>query len=328
MNDIKKYIDQAKKIVIIQADNPDGDSLSSAVALEQILTKLGKDPVMYCGVDIPGYLKYINGWDRVGKDLPKQFDLSIIVDNSSLLLLETLDRTNQIGWIKTKPCIVIDHHSTEMTLDFVEAAYIENAVSATELIYKLAKKSGWKIDKHIAELITTGILSDSLGLTTEQVNRQTVEIVAELIGKGAKISEIDAKRRELSKKSPELLKYKSRLLGRIGYEQKGRIAYISIPWEEIEKYSQEYNPPMLVIEEMRQVKDVELAVAFKSYPDGRITAKLRSNPGFPVCAELAEHFGGGGHPYASGFRITDGRDLSKIQDETFKKASELLDKIK
>lgn len=327
MNEVKKYIDNAKKIVIIQADNPDGDSLSSAVALELILAKLGKDPVMYCGVDIPGYLKYIKGWDRVIKELPKQFDLSIIVDNSSLLLLETLEKTNQIGWIKTKPCVVIDHHSTEMSIDFAEAAYIENAVSATELVYKLAKKSDWKIDKDIAELITIGILSDSLGLTTEQVNKQSIEIVAEMVGKGAKLSEIDAKRRELSKKSSELLKYKSKLLARVSYSLGGKIAYISIPWDEIEKYSQEYNPPMLVIEEMRQVKGVELAVAFKSYPDGRKTAKLRSNPGFPICAELAEYFGGGGHPYASGFRVTDGRDLSDIQEATFKKASELLDKL-
>jgi phosphoesterase RecJ-like protein len=325
MKKIEDYIGQADKIVIIQADNPDADSLASAIALEQILFKLDKDPVLYCGVDIPGYLKYIAGWDRVSKDLPKQFDLSIIVDNSSLL--ETLSKTNQIGWVKAKPCIVIDHHSTETNLDFIKASYIEEAVSTTELIYKLAKNYNWDIDKNVGELITIGILSDSLGLTTDQVSSESVRIIAEMIDRGVNLNEIDSKRRELSKKTPELIEYKSKLLGRIKYESDGKIAFVTIPWSEIEKYSQEYNPPMLIMEEMRQIQGIELAVAFKSYPDGRITAKLRSNPGFPICAELAEHFGGGGHPYASGFRVTDGRDLDKVQAETFKKADELLNKL-
>lgn len=324
MKNIEDYISQAGKIVIIQADNPDADSLASAIALEQILFKFGKDPVLYCGVDMPGYLKYISGWDRVSKDLPKQFDLSIIVDNSSTLLLETLTKTNQLGWIKAKPCVVIDHHTTEMDLDFVKSSFIENAVSTTELVYRLAKKNKWDIDRTAGELIAIGILSDSLGLTTDQVTKESVQIIAEMVGKGVKLNEIDAKRRELSKKTPELVKYKAKLLSRIEYELEGKIAYVSIPWEEIEKYSQEYNPPMLVIEEMRQVQNVQVVVAFKSYPDGRITGKLRSNPGFPVCAKLAEHFGGGGHPYASGFRVTDGRSLDEVKSETFKRAEELL----
>ncbi len=328
MKDVNDYIGQAEKIVIIQADNPDADSLSSAIALEQILDKLGKDPLLYCGVDIPGYLKYIAGWDRVSKDLPKQFDLSIIVDNSSLILLETLEKTNQLGWIKAKPVVVIDHHSTETSLDFISARYIQTAVSTTELIYKLAKKNNWEISRQTGELIVIGILSDSMGLTTENVSQDSVEIIAEMIGKGVKLSEIDAKRRELSKKTPELVSYKSELLGRIKYKLEGRIASISIPWKEIERYSQEYNPPMLVIDEMRQTKGVELAVAFKSYPDGRVTAKLRSNPGFPVCAKLAEYFGGGGHPYAAGFRVTSGKNLNEVQEETYEIAAEMLNKLK
>ena len=56
INGIGKLIDGASKIVIIQADNPDGDSLASALALEQILGDLDKEVVLYCGVDVPRYL--------------------------------------------------------------------------------------------------------------------------------------------------------------------------------------------------------------------------------------------------------------------------------
>src|SRR5438045_3560710 len=49
---IQGIINGAQRIVILQADNPDGDSLGSALALEQILHEMGKEPLLYCGVDI------------------------------------------------------------------------------------------------------------------------------------------------------------------------------------------------------------------------------------------------------------------------------------
>ena len=39
----KTLINSAQRIVVIQAENPDGDSLGSALALEEILSDLGKD---------------------------------------------------------------------------------------------------------------------------------------------------------------------------------------------------------------------------------------------------------------------------------------------
>jgi nanoRNase/pAp phosphatase (c-di-AMP/oligoRNAs hydrolase) len=50
---LKQLIDDSKRIIILQADNPDGDSLASSLALEQILHELGKEPLLYCGVDLP-----------------------------------------------------------------------------------------------------------------------------------------------------------------------------------------------------------------------------------------------------------------------------------
>ena len=95
-DDIQKLITDATHIVILQADNPDGDSLASALALEHILGDMGKKVSLYCGVDISSYMHYIPGYDRVSKDLPHDFDLSILVDCSSATLLEQLGKTNQM----------------------------------------------------------------------------------------------------------------------------------------------------------------------------------------------------------------------------------------
>lgn len=311
MKSLGSLIEEAENIVIIQADNPDGDSLASALALEAILAEKDKKPFMYCGVDIPGYLRYMKGWDRVSRNLPSRFDLSIIVDTSSLLLLENLQKTGEINWLKTKPCIVIDHHSTEPTIDFATVNHIKKSVSTGELVYGICMENGWKIPPDAAEHIVNSIMSDSLGLVSESTSSNSVRIIAELMDGGVSLAKLDARRKEFQKKQPELLGYKGELLKRIGYLAEGQLAYITIPWKEIEKYSPLYNPSMLVIDEMRQVMDVKLAIALKSYPDGRITAKLRSNYGYPISDKIAERFGGGGHPYASGFRVTDG---SKTED--------------
>jgi nanoRNase/pAp phosphatase (c-di-AMP/oligoRNAs hydrolase) len=69
-NQIKQLVESAQHIVVLQADNPDADSVGSALALEQILHELGKEPSLYCGIDIPTYLRYLTGWDRVDNQLP------------------------------------------------------------------------------------------------------------------------------------------------------------------------------------------------------------------------------------------------------------------
>src|SRR5690348_9058746 len=102
IKDLAEAVDKANKIVVIQADNPDGDSLASALALEQILGDLKKDVSLYCGVDLPSYLNYIPGSDRVTTDFPNQFDLSIIVDTASESLLEQLKLKGQKSWVAAK----------------------------------------------------------------------------------------------------------------------------------------------------------------------------------------------------------------------------------
>jgi nanoRNase/pAp phosphatase (c-di-AMP/oligoRNAs hydrolase) len=127
------------------------------------------------------------------------------------------------------------------------------------------------------------------------------------------------------RREPELIHYKGRLLQRVEFHDDNRIATLTIPWEENEKYSPLYNPPMLVLDDMRLGKGTDIAIAFKTYKDGKITAKIRANYGKGIADKLAEHFGGGGHKYASGFKLTSGRPFEEVKTSTIKKAGELLD---
>jgi phosphoesterase RecJ-like protein len=299
----KTLVEAAKKIIVIQAENPDGDSLASALALEEILGDLGKEVVLYCPVNIPKYLGYVKGWDRVVDTFVYDFDLSIIVDTSSATLMERAIVPENLAQIAKKPSIVLDHHITESTLPFDNLAIVDTkAVATGELIHNFAKVNGWKVNAQACENLSISILSDSLGLMTDGTTATSIRTVAELVEGGAKLSAIENRRREFMKKSPEILKYKGELLQRIEYYLDGTLAIVHVPWEEIAQYSDQYNPSVLVLDEMRLVNGVRVAIALKTYPDGKITGKIRGNPDAKVAETIAGFFGGGGHPYVAGFR--------------------------
>jgi phosphoesterase RecJ-like protein len=324
---IREIVLKSQKILIIQADNPDADSLSSTLALEHILGDMGHEVFLYCGVDLPSYLHYLPGFDRVSSELPNNFDASIIVDTSSDSLLEQLDRHGHKGWVASKPSIILDHHATEPTINFATVICNHKAVSTTEVIYELTKQLDWSLNVGAKNLIAIGILSDSLGLMSSSTTSHSIHIIAELVEAGVDLPEIDNARRETLKRDSELIHYKGRLLERVEFYADERIAMVTIPWEEIEQYSPLYNPSMLVIDDMRLAKNTDIAIAFKIYKDGKVTAKIRANYGRAIADKLAEHFGGGGHPYAAGFKITNGKSYEDIKTETIKVAAKLLDEL-
>lgn len=322
-NKIKNIINESKLIVIVQADNPDGDSLASALALEDILHNMGKEPYMYCAVDVAKHLRHLPGWDRVNKELPKKFDSGIIVDTSSRSLLEIAEKTGELQWLLARPLIVIDHHDVEDSISPTISYNKPSAVSTGEVIYDLAKELSWPLTIDACKMIASSILSDSLGLMTEQTTPKSIRSIAELVEKGVNLPELEEARRTTMKKSQELVRYKGELLQRIDYFDDAAIATITIPWEEIEKYSSDYNPSILVLEDMRLTEGTKIAIAFKTYPNGRITAKIRANFGYPIASKLAENFGGGGHKYSSGFKVTD-KPFAELKKECIELTSRLL----
>lgn len=307
-NQAKSLIDSAQKIVVIQAENPDGDSLGSALALEEILSELDKDVSLYCPVDIPKYLRYVSGWDRVTNEFNQSADLAIIVDTTAeILLTKVLETPGVRHFLESHPVLVLDHHiQAEVSLNFSHQLVADDSVATGELIYKLASSLGWIINPQAAEDLLVAMMSDSLGLTTPNVTGETFRVVGALVDLGASNSVIEQRRREFMKKSPEILAYKGRLIERIEYLLDGKLALVHIPWDEITEYSDQYNPSVLVLDEMRLVEGVQIAIAIKTYPDGKLTGKLRAN--LPVADQVAGFFGGGGHAYAAGFRVYDEYD--------------------
>ena len=297
-----EFIKDKQHICVVQAENPDGDSLGSALALEEALAD--KEVSLYCPVDIPKYMRYFEGWGRVDIEFAYKADAIIIVDTASTTLLSKLLNDGAIrNCLYSTPVLVIDHHETEADLEFPYESIIEPTSSCCALLYKIFKDQNIAINAQCAENIIYGILSDTLGLTSPSTSSDDYRAVAELLDDGANIAEMEERRREFSKKSPRILDYKADLIKRVEYHLDGKLATVLIPFDDIQEYSDEYNPNVLILEELRLVEGVDIAVAIKTYPDGKLTGKIRSVQ--PVADQVAGFFGGGGHPYAAGFRVYD-----------------------
>ena len=320
----KSAVEKAKKIIVIQAENPDGDSLGSALALEEVLGDLDKEVVLFCPVDIPKYMRYLEGWSRVTSEFDLSADMTIIVDTASeILLTKVLEDSTVRNFLNSKQTFVIDHHSdSEPDLKFEYELILESTVATGELLAQIFDECEWTIGREAAKCMLSAILSDTLGLTTPNITSSDVfRVVGRLVDLGASPAEIESSRRELMKKSPEILAYKAKLIERVEYYFDGKLAIIRIPWEEIRKYSDQYNPNVLIQEELRLVTGIEASVAIKTYPDGKLTGKIRSNK--PIAATIAGYFGGGGHEYAAGFRIYE--EYESVLPELIKVSSELLE---
>ena len=331
---LQELIDKSQKIVIVQADNPDGDSLASSLALEQILGEMGKDIHMYCSMDVPEHLKHLSGWDRVEQNFPSQYDLAIMVDNSYSRLLGNMEKKGQLGTLKSKPLVIFDHHSSQTDIDYADIYINEiKMASAGQVIYTTAKELGWPIDVHSAKYIASSILSDSLGFNSEVMkdNPEPLRVMANLVELGVDLSELNELRLERLKSDASLVEYRGQLLQRIEFHEQGSIATITIPYEEVRQYSMQYNPTV-ILDEMRMVKGVKIGIGFKQFVKNgqlvKITARIRCNRGFTIAKDLAERYDGGGHPYASGIKW-EGAELNfdEIKASVLKDAAQLLNEI-
>lgn len=324
-NKFDEFLVGKERLCIIQAENPDGDSLGSAIALDYLLSD--KEISLYCPVDIPKYLRYFKDWSRVTNEFDFKADGYIIVDTAAeVLLSKLLDDTAIRNRLYSAPVLVIDHHETEDDLNFPHESIIEVRCACAELIYRIAKELKLEINQEAAEAIFQGILSDTLGLTSSSVTAETFEIAAELTKLGANISVLEDQRREFMKKTPRILDYKADLIKRIEYSLDGQLATVHIPWDDIREYSDEYNPNVLILEEMRLVEGVKVAVAVKTYPDGKVTGKIRCSSDAPIAEKVAGYFGGGGHKLAAGFRTYD-TTYEEVVKELVKIVPELISDV-
>ncbi len=297
-------VEGARTILVLQPEKPDTDSLCSALVLEHLLGNLGKEVVMYSQDALPPYIDYFPGADRLVDELPRQFDLSILVDTGGAQqMARTLEKHQ--GRLAAKPFVIIDHHGTRSPLPFGTIDIIDATSAATgELLVKVARELGWSLTPEIASLVVPAITADTLGLTTPSVTAHTVQTVADMVSLGANLYELNQARLAAGALDPDVLQLKGRLLEQVEFLLDGQLALLVVDPATLKEYAKRYDPAALVVYDMQHVRGVQIAIVIRNYAP-KIKLSLRANA--PVAAPVAEAFGGGGHPQAAGATIEAGQ---------------------
>ncbi|RMH80616.1 MAG: bifunctional oligoribonuclease/PAP phosphatase NrnA [Acidobacteria bacterium] len=281
-------------ILIASHENPDADTLGSALALYLFLKKKGKRVCVGCKDEVPHFLDFLPGAGEVIR-LPTDqvFSLSIVVDASGF---------HRIGAeVKTFKRARIDHHIGGEFYDITD--YIDpSAPSTTALVYKLL--CSWDrsaIDKDIAQNLYAGLATDTGFFKYSNTDARTFELAKELVEFGAEphwTFVMFAERESINK-----LRLLSKVLDTLQVYHDGLVAGITIFDRFFKETGCKYADSEGLVNYPRSLEGVEVAYALIEKPDeGLWKVSLRSKGTVDV-AKIAESLGGGGHKHASGCKI-------------------------
>lgn len=173
-----------EKIAIFGHKNPDTDSITSSIVLANLENKLGKNAESCRLGKINKETQYV--LDYLKMEAPRLIET--VEDGAEVMLVDHANYKESIENLdNVKILKIIDHHKVALNTAY-PLYYRAEPVGCTEtILYKLYKENGVEIDKTIATLMLSAIISDTLLFKSPTCTAEDVEIAKEL----AKIAEID-----------------------------------------------------------------------------------------------------------------------------------------
>lgn len=174
-----------EKILIFGHQNPDTDSITSSLVLANLEKKLGKN-VEACRLGkVNKETQYV--LDYLGIEAPRL--LEMVEDGSQVMLVdhasnkESIDNLDNVTILK-----IVDHHKVALNTGY-PLYYRAEPVGCTEtILYKLYQENGVEIDKTIATLMLSAIISDTLLFKSPTCTEEDKKVAEKL----AQIAEIDS----------------------------------------------------------------------------------------------------------------------------------------
>ncbi|MGN0669544.1 MAG: bifunctional oligoribonuclease/PAP phosphatase NrnA, partial [Oscillospiraceae bacterium] len=278
------------------------------------LQRLGKRAKAVCPEEIPHRFDYLF---KAVEQPEFEYKNVVCVDIADTKLLAEMKKVGDTAEL------AIDHHSSHK--DYAKREFVEpESAACCELIYAVIKELGVAIDKDIASCLYTGIATDTGCFKFSNVTPRTHNIAAEMIANGADFSAINYAMFVV--KTQGRIKLEQETLKNMHFFADGKIAVItaslalidSIPDIDTDDIGALANLP-------REIAGVEIGICVKEKKAGVFKASLRTSDNFDA-AEIARHFGGGGHARAAGCSF-NGTTMEKAVESIVKASVEAVEKL-
>jgi phosphoesterase RecJ-like protein len=296
---------EAEKLVVVAHENPDGDALGSLVAMQGILSAIGKDCVMFIAArDLPLPQEYrflpLSGLvSEPPADLPERTIVFLDCGNIDRNPAEAFQRGGRGGY----HILNIDHHHDNTHFGTVNLVVPEASCTA-EIIWDLMQALGVSLTRTIADALYVGLITDTGRFMYENTGVRAHLMAADLIGAGVEVHDIYHHVYEgLPYGKLALL---ARGLANVERYDDGRLTITDLTAGDFSDSDAEESYSEGVVDHLRAVQGTRVAALVRDRLDGLTAAGARKvslragDDGIDVSA-IARAQGGGGHRQAAGF---------------------------
>jgi len=287
------------EIGIVTHENPDGDGIGAALALQEILLTLNYKSDIILEEKIPEVYGFLNAESR-----------TCVFDNElsyrTLIVLDCHEK-ERLGSCKplipkAEKIIVIDHHIENNIIEsdyFIDSSKVSVGViiflSFLAEIHKMNKQSAL----YVAEAVYLSIINDTDNFINSNVDAETFRISSQLMELGLDPGSIT--KSFLLNKSPAEMRYVGGILNTIKELCHGKVVFMNSTPKMRQQNRLDSTADSKILRWVKGMKNVEVVGYFSQTAAGNYKLSLRSVS--VNVNTIAEKFGGGGHKKASGCSI-------------------------
>ena len=312
LKEISKALLGCRSAVLFPHENPDGDAIGSCVALCCALRKHGVDAWVLIDEPLPEYIGFIDNTAEsetpcctVEQGCIAQPDVCMFVDCAGVERIPGREDAFHAG----QKTICIDHHRTSHSAE--DMYYVDGEeAAASQIIYKLLVEMDVAFDRKMANAIYTGVCTDTGNFQYSNTTSETHSIAAELFAMGIDHEEIMVKLYQ--NVDIKQARVESVAVSQMELFAEGKGAIACVDEAMLQRCDARLEHAENLINVLRDIKGVEVAVVLKEREDGAIKVSFRSKNYADVSA-IAEAFDGGGHVRASGCTLYHGMKDAKTR---------------
>ena len=306
--EIADLIRRHSSFVILSHVRPDGDAIGSQVGLGLSLRAMGKKVEMINEDGCPENLDFLPGATTVRKPdaSPVEAEVVIAVDTANRerlggATLASLGDSPRV-WIN------IDHHVSNP--GYGDHVHIDPTSPATgQIIHELLAQNGFPMDDAVRRNLFVAISTDTGSFQYPSTTARTFAIAAEMVAAGLNVGELSSltyHRRPLRK-----VKLLQRLFHTLELTAGDRVADWRLDNPTKRELGLKPEDSEDLIDVIRSIDSVMVAVFFEELPDGKVRVSSRSKDASVDVCKICQLFGGGGHPLAAGARLPGPLDQAR-----------------
>ena len=298
----RRFLEEGDDFVLTSHINSDGDGIGGCLALRRLLSRMGKKATVILHDPPDDHYDFLADWElleQAAEGPQEHAEYVAILDCPSLERVGDVQK--YIGG--STRILNIDHHKDNHR--FGEVNLVSSGVSSSsEMLYHLASSMDLEIDAETAAQLYTGILFDTGGFRYSLTTPVTFEVAADLVRRGIRLDRLADQL--FGNKPFAQVKQLGRALDSLALHFDGRVAVLRLDYEDMRA-----GDPEEIVNYGLLVKGVEVSMFMREQEPGKYRISLRAKERVDV-SQIAARFGGGGHPKASGCRLTgDGNDIER-----------------